>query len=450
MALEQVPYTNYHDLNLDWVLKVTKEAEDIIAGDRGEIADIKEQLEQAVTSATESAQAASTSAQSAANANVNALFEANRAATSAEAASAAYTDTLMAIDNFADSVASATSDWLDNNVDPATGYVLDTSLTVAGAAADAKAAGDRIGEVETLASSTDLRVDLVQIGMSRITSNIADLYDNTIEYVPGDYCIYDDLLKLCTAATTGEFDATKWETVTVISQVGQGGGATDSYTKAQTNALLAQKVDNTYLASNYYDKPAVDTLVSDKVSNSTLGNYYTKSETDSALSGKVNNATLNNYYNKTETDDLLDNKADTSDFDDYYTKAEVNAIFAGAVNPYPVGSIYMSVNSTSPATLFGGTWQRIQDCFLLAAGSTYAAGATGGEAEHTLTINEMPSHSHDSETWSYRDGSLYNWFTTSPGSHVDWKQTTINNTGGGAAHNNMPPYLAVYVWQRTA
>ena len=58
---------------------------------------------------------------------------------------------------------------------------------------------------------------------------------------------------------------------------------------------------------------------------------------------------------------------------------------------YPVGSIYMSVNSTSPATLFGGTWTQIQDTFLLAAGSTYAAGATGGEATHTLTENEMPS-----------------------------------------------------------
>ena len=61
---------------------------------------------------------------------------------------------------------------------------------------------------------------------------------------------------------------------------------------------------------------------------------------------------------------------------------------------YPVGSIYLSTSSTSPQTLFGGTWQRIQDRFLLCAGSTYAAGKTGGEAEHTLTVNEMPSHTH--------------------------------------------------------
>ena len=50
---------------------------------------------------------------------------------------------------------------------------------------------------------------------------------------------------------------------------------------------------------------------------------------------------------------------------------------------YPVGSIYISAASTSPATLFGGTWEQIKDTFLLAAGDTYTAGETVGEAEHT-------------------------------------------------------------------
>ena len=61
---------------------------------------------------------------------------------------------------------------------------------------------------------------------------------------------------------------------------------------------------------------------------------------------------------------------------------------------YPVGSIYMSMNSTSPATLFGGTWVQLPNKFLLGASSTYAAGTTGGEATHKLTTNEMPSHNH--------------------------------------------------------
>ena len=61
---------------------------------------------------------------------------------------------------------------------------------------------------------------------------------------------------------------------------------------------------------------------------------------------------------------------------------------------YPVGSIYMSVTNTNPATLFGGTWAQIEDTFLLAAGTNHLAGTTGGEETHTLTTGEMPTHNH--------------------------------------------------------
>lgn len=60
----------------------------------------------------------------------------------------------------------------------------------------------------------------------------------------------------------------------------------------------------------------------------------------------------------------------------------------------PVGSYYWSDVDTDPGTLFGGTWERVKDRFILAAGDTYAAGATGGEATHTLTVEEMPGHTH--------------------------------------------------------
>ena len=125
----------------------------------------------------------------------------------------------------------------------------------------------------------------------------------------------------------------------------------------------------------------------------------------------------------------------------------------GAV--YPVGSLYMSVNGTDPGTLFGGTWERLKDRFLLAAGDTYAAGSTGGEATHTLTVNEMPSHTHaiyrsvggDDSHFSGHIASSVAANDTSDGN----KQTvTSDATGGGGAHNNMPPYIAVYVWKRTA
>lgn len=118
---------------------------------------------------------------------------------------------------------------------------------------------------------------------------------------------------------------------------------------------------------------------------------------------------------------------------------------------YPVGAIYMSAAATNPGTLFGfGTWEQIKDRFLLAAGDAYAAGATGGAAEIALTVNEMPEHNHGLHFSGavgpyaspvYGDGSSQEW---------GYSPNTVSNSGGGQPHNNMPPYLAVYVWKRTA
>lgn len=136
---------------------------------------------------------------------------------------------------------------------------------------------------------------------------------------------------------------------------------------------------------------------------------------------------------------------------------------------YPVGALYLSTAATSPATLFGfGTWVQVKDRFLLASGDTYAAGTTGGEATHTLTTAEMPAHDHglkadgnnDTYSWGWGDGL---GTVNIPGTSAVAGQSSANGlftyqnaynstdrSGGGEAHNNMPPYLAVYVWQRTA
>ena len=125
---------------------------------------------------------------------------------------------------------------------------------------------------------------------------------------------------------------------------------------------------------------------------------------------------------------------------------------------YPVGSIYMSVNNTSPATLFGGTWEQVQDRFLLAAGTTYSAGSTGGEATHKLTVDEMPSHNH----YSYLrnggtpfvdgggTGSRFTQYQFQAKDAANNPAMMTGNAGSSQAHNNMPPYLTVYVWKRTA
>ena len=114
---------------------------------------------------------------------------------------------------------------------------------------------------------------------------------------------------------------------------------------------------------------------------------------------------------------------------------------------YPVGSIYISVNSTSPAILFGGTWEILNDVFLLAAGSYANAGTFGGEAAHTLTVDEMPAHSHSVPYMPGYDTGT-EWVGQSGTAASKTRDTAIN--GGGAAHNNMPPYLAVYMWKRVA
>ena len=100
---------------------------------------------------------------------------------------------------------------------------------------------------------------------------------------------------------------------------------------------------------------------------------------------------------------------------------------------YPVGSIYLSVNNTSPATLFGGTWEQIKDTFLLGAGDDYTLGNTGGEASVKLTISEIPVHQFHS---TGSESGLWDYLGPS--------------ASDNQAHNNMPPYLVVSIWKRVS
>ena len=145
---------------------------------------------------------------------------------------------------------------------------------------------------------------------------------------------------------------------------------------------------------------------------------------------------------------------------------------------HPVGSIYMSTESTSPVELFGGTWEQITDTFLWCAGTSHAAGTTGGEETHTLTVAEMPYHGHTVKWWSDAGalGTATRWnelgdtrVTTYGGVRVygtsgAWQSSSFTcadngrgddcgataRAGDSQTHNNMPPYLSVYAWKRTA
>lgn len=147
----------------------------------------------------------------------------------------------------------------------------------------------------------------------------------------------------------------------------------------------------------------------------------------------------------------------------------------GSVNPYPVGSIYLSVNNVNPSTLFGGTWEQIQDTFLLAAGSTFAAGDTGGAQRHThnygiqyggyyrgfiveydnsagllkydsagnVSIQPAPSDAILQNVSISVNNNLASAVKTIRANHYRIE----SNTSYGS---NLPPYLAVYVWKRVA
>lgn len=157
---------------------------------------------------------------------------------------------------------------------------------------------------------------------------------------------------------------------------------------------------------------------------------------------------------------------------------------------YPVGSIYMSVNSVNPSTLFGGTWEQIKDTFLLSSGDTYSNGATGGSATVSLSASQMPRHNHSTNAHSHSTNDNGEYFVTNTQSTANNTRVTYSSSGNrmvdgfnttssifhhradtdsqspstkytggtasteayqnGSAHENMPPYLVVNIWKRTA
>lgn len=154
---------------------------------------------------------------------------------------------------------------------------------------------------------------------------------------------------------------------------------------------------------------------------------------------------------------------------------------------YPVGSIYMSINATNPASLFGGTWEqwgkgRVPVGVDDSQTEFNAAGKVGGFKTHTLTAYEIPAHAHVVPQYSgatstggnHTHGARYDRdaatgtgkgryfptgtteksnFTTASGSHnhtFTVGQRNTNATGGSLAHNNLQPYITCYMWRRIA
>lgn len=131
---------------------------------------------------------------------------------------------------------------------------------------------------------------------------------------------------------------------------------------------------------------------------------------------------------------------------------------------YPVGSIYMSVNNTSPATFLGGTWQRIQDRFILSAGTTYSAGSTGGSASHDHNLSDKGAAairnyadtlgvgpgSTGLQTLTEKFGASVWTFNHNADAPSSFAYPGVQLYGATDSKTTLPPYIAVYVWKRTA
>lgn len=161
------------------------------------------------------------------------------------------------------------------------------------------------------------------------------------------------------------------------------------------------------------------------------------------------------------------------------------AIQVAVLRAHPVGSYFITESADNPHEILGGgVWQKLEGRFLLGANASYSVGSEGGEAMHTLTESEMPSHTHDASIKPfYHQGNKLQFFNAvnadrggswngdnqfaiaaarkmAGTSGVQNVLTEANletkkaietaNTGGGASHNNMPPYRAVNIWRRTA
>ena len=176
----------------------------------------------------------------------------------------------------------------------------------------------------------------------------------------------------------------------------------------------------------------------------------------------------NKYYESFACPIVSNDISDSHYYDIVTTKTLLN-------QTYPIGAIYISTVSTSPASLFGGTWEMINGKFLLAGQSTtYPYGSVGGASTVKLTQNQMPAHVHEenydfggqyvrpmasltqqsgttqstaSTNGTYKYFTNYLTFTSASTDHPVYPIIT-QSMGGSQAHDNMPPYLAVYMWKR--
>ena len=244
----------------------------------------------------------------------------------------------------------------------------------------------------------------------------------------------------------------------------------DSYVKIKANGDIAINItDGEFYAVKDYDEVGVSTGTSEE--NALLREELSQKIIE--LENKLDSTKSELQTSISTSKEELNNKINinTSSINNLTNKDDDNNIF---LQTYPVGSIYISTSDTNPATIYGGTWIRFGEGKTLVgvneSETEFATvNKTGGEKTHTLTIEEMPSHNHtqvrpwvgyegwNTMTLSFNEYGYVLDYTLSVNSNAkDYTgNASINNitrtgyTGSSQSHNNLQPYITVYMFKRT-
>ncbi|MBA6088607.1 hypothetical protein H4C81_06830 [Pseudomonas monteilii] len=246
------------------------------------------------------------------------------------------------------------------------------------------------------------------------------------------------------------------------------GGVPATPVKAEFLNLVQEEICN-FILGYLPELDASDNTQMLKAVQTLVLNYYTKPQTDSllqqlsqALTQLITDGLALKANKESPTFTGIPKVPTAAAGTNTEQAASTAFVRAALIAVHPVGSLYLNASSaTNPATLLGfGTWTALgAGRMLIGVGSgtdsrgetkAFAAGATGGEYNHLLTVPELPSHNHTTPQGSVTPPAPGNYASGDDTTSTAFANPVGGNTGGDQAHNNLPPYLGVYMWVRTA
>lgn len=281
--------------------------------------------------------------------------------------------------------------------------------------------------------------------------------------------------KVSSGNTAGSFDYGSWVKMTNSNDLGAVSKIINDHIANKSNPHGVTKAQvGLGSVANLDQSKAIKSIIRS-------GTTFTATALDGTTSTFTQQDNNTTYGVATSSADGLMSKADKAKLDTLEEQIRdlpdllrdivksINSVNQSIAKLYPVGSIYLSVNDTDPGTFIGGTWERLKDVFLLAAGDTYAAGSTGGNVEHTHKYGFQfgayygaISMERDAQSGALQGGTGNPVGSASISSSMSdvndnvaqaaktLQMSHYKSTADTSSASNMPPYLAVYAWKRTA